>query len=39
LDKTHAIYRRRFDELLEAAEEELEQERERGGSGKKERNP
>src|SRR5438876_8983727 len=32
LDKAHAIYRRRFDELLEAAREELEQERERGGS-------
>src|SRR5262245_61736224 len=32
LDKAHAIYRRRFDELLQAAKEELEQERERGGA-------
>jgi hypothetical protein len=31
LDKAHATYRRRFDELLEAARAELEQERERGG--------
>ena len=29
--KVHAIYLRRFDELLEAAKEEMEQERERGG--------
>ncbi len=32
LDKAHAIYLRRFDELLEAAKEEKEQERERGGA-------
>jgi hypothetical protein len=31
LGKAHAIYLRRFDELLEAAKEEQEQERERGG--------
>ncbi|MBI1831786.1 MAG: hypothetical protein HYR84_10085 [Planctomycetes bacterium] len=31
MEKTHAIYLRRFDELLEAAKEESEQERERGG--------
>jgi hypothetical protein len=31
LGKTHAIYLQRFDELLEAAEQEKEQERERGG--------
>jgi hypothetical protein len=30
LDKAHAVYRRRFDELLGAAGEEVEQERERG---------
>src|SRR6266446_2737283 len=30
--KTHAIYLRRFDELLGAAKEEKEQERERGGA-------
>src|SRR6266404_4344678 len=35
LGKTHAIYLRRFDELLVAAKEEKEQERERGGSRKK----
>lgn len=32
LGKAHAIYLRRFDELLEAAREEQEQERERGGA-------
>ena len=32
LGKTHATYVRRFEELLEAAEEEKEQERERGGA-------
>jgi hypothetical protein len=32
LGKAHAIYLRRFDELLEAAKEEKEQERERGGA-------
>jgi hypothetical protein len=32
LGKVHAIYLRRFDELLEAAKEEKEQERERGGA-------
>jgi hypothetical protein len=32
LGKAHAVYLRRFEELLEAAEEEKEQERERGGS-------
>src|SRR5438067_9801291 len=32
LGKAHAIYLRRFDELLGAAKEEKEQERERGGS-------
>ena len=31
LGKTHATYLRRFDELLAAAKEEKEQERERGG--------
>jgi hypothetical protein len=31
MGKVHAIYRRRFDELLEVAKEEMEQERERGG--------
>ena len=31
LGKAHATYLRRFDELLEAAEQEKEQERERGG--------
>jgi hypothetical protein len=31
MEKTHAIYLRRYDELLEAAKEEDEQERERGG--------
>ncbi len=31
LGKAHAIYLRRFDELVEAAKEEKEQERERGG--------
>ncbi len=31
LGKTHAIYLQRFDELLQAAEEEKEQERDRGG--------
>jgi hypothetical protein len=32
LSKVHALYLRRFDELLEAAKEEKEQERERGGT-------
>jgi hypothetical protein len=32
LGKVHAVYLRRFDELLEAAKQEREQERERGGS-------
>ncbi len=32
LDKVHAIYLRRFDELVSAAREEMEQERERGGA-------
>jgi hypothetical protein len=32
LAKAHAIYLRRFDELVEAAKEEMEQERERGGA-------
>jgi hypothetical protein len=32
LGKVHAIYLRRFEELLAAAKEEMEQERERGGS-------
>jgi hypothetical protein len=32
LDKRHALYLGRFDELLEAAKEEKEQERERGGA-------
>ena len=32
LGKAHAIYLRRFDELLGAAKEEKEQERERGGA-------
>jgi hypothetical protein len=32
LGKAHAVYLRRFEELLEAAEEEKEQERERGGA-------
>jgi hypothetical protein len=36
LGKAHAIYLRRFDELLEAARQEQEQERERGGRGKEE---
>jgi len=31
LGKSHAVYARQFDELLAAAKEELEQERERGG--------
>jgi hypothetical protein len=31
LDKVHAIYLRRFDEMLEVAKEEKEQERRRGG--------
>jgi hypothetical protein len=31
IGKVHAIYLRRFDELLAAAKEEKEQERERGG--------
>ena len=31
LDEVHAIYFRRFEELFEAAKEEMEQERERGG--------
>src|SRR5260370_8837 len=31
LGKAHAIYLRRFDELLGVAKEEMEQERERGG--------
>ncbi len=31
MEKTHVIYLRRYDELLEAAKEEDEQERERGG--------
>src|SRR5262245_10039554 len=34
LTKAHAVYVRRFDELLAAAEEEQEQERERGGARK-----
>jgi hypothetical protein len=33
LGKSHAIYLQRFDELLTTAEEEKEQERERGGAG------
>src|SRR5207247_1041057 len=33
LGKAHAIYVQRFDELLVAAKEEKEQERERGGGG------
>jgi hypothetical protein len=36
LGKAHAIYLRRFDELLEAAKQEQKQERERGGRGKEE---
>jgi hypothetical protein len=32
LGKAHAVYLRRFDELAEAAQEEKEQERERGGA-------
>jgi hypothetical protein len=32
LDKVHAVYVQRFEELLEAAKEELQQERERGGA-------
>jgi hypothetical protein len=32
LTKVHAIYLRRFEELLAAAKEEKEQERERGGA-------
>jgi hypothetical protein len=36
LSKAHAIYLRRFDELLKAAKEEKEQERERGGAGEEE---
>ena len=32
LGKTHAVYLQRFDELLAAAEEEKEQERDRGGA-------
>ncbi len=32
LSKVHAIYVRRFDEMLAAAKEEKEQERERGGA-------
>ena len=36
LGKAHAIYLRRFDELLELAKQEQEQERERGGRGKEE---
>jgi hypothetical protein len=32
LGKTHAVYLQRFDELHEAAKEEKEQERERGGA-------
>jgi hypothetical protein len=31
LDKTHALYLHRFDELLAAAQDEIEQEHERGG--------
>ena len=31
LTKSHAVYVRRFDELLVAAREEIKQERERGG--------
>ena len=38
LDKAHAIYVRRFDELLQAAKEEKEQERERGGARDEEEN-
>jgi hypothetical protein len=33
LGKAHAIYLRRFDELVEAAKEEMQQERQRGGGG------
>jgi hypothetical protein len=33
LGKVHPIYPRRFDEMLQAAREEREQERERGGPG------
>jgi hypothetical protein len=36
LGKAHAIYLRRFDELLEATKEEKEQERERGGAREEE---
>jgi hypothetical protein len=32
LDKAHTVYRERFDELMTAAKEEIEQERERGGA-------
>jgi hypothetical protein len=32
LRKAHALYLQRFDELLAAAKEEMEQERERGGA-------
>jgi hypothetical protein len=32
LGKAHAVYLERFEELLETAREELEQERERGGA-------
>lgn len=34
LGRVHPVYLRRFDELLEAAKQEKEQERERGGGGK-----
>lgn len=37
LGKAHAVYLRRFDELLEAARQEREQERERGGAGEEEK--
>jgi hypothetical protein len=39
LDKVHAIHRRRFDELREAAREEMEQERERGRAREEEGKP
>jgi hypothetical protein len=38
LAKAHPIYVRRFDDLLDAAKEEKEQERERGGSREEKRN-
>ena len=39
LSKVHATYVRRFEELLEAAREEMEQERERGGARKEKERP